>query len=188
MVDDDFGILGKSLDHARDETLGLDDLSLELRVAGGEEGEDEHAEKGADVGPEEGIARGVLQASAEETSDDLQRAEKVVSSSPKLALLLLTHLGLPLHASKEPPSKTSLSEAYHHVAELQRGDGDIVTARVESTVEVTAVLREETADNLGLVGERVGGHQANESSEGCEDGGRELRVVGLAKKQRGISL
>jgi hypothetical protein len=81
-----------------------------------------------------------------------------------------------------------LSESYYHVAELERRDGDIVSARVESTIEVTAVLREETADDLGLVGERVGRHQANEGGESGEDGSRELRVVGLAKKQGRISL
>lgn len=47
---------------------------------------------------------------------------------------------------------------------------------------MTAVLREETADDLGLVGEGVGGHQANEGSEGREDCSRELRVVGLGEK------
>lgn len=71
VVYDDLRILRETLDHTRDEALRLDDLGLELRIAGSEEGEDEHAEQGADVGPEERVTGGVLETSAEETSDDL---------------------------------------------------------------------------------------------------------------------
>lgn len=188
MVDDDRGILRQALDDARDESLRLDDLALELGIPGSEEGEDEHSEEGADVGPEERVAGGILQPGAEETSDDLCCAVAESDSAEMSRRPMVegqTHLGLPLHAPKQPPSESARSKSNYNVAELQRRDGDIVPAGVESTVEVATVLREQSTDNLWLIREGVGRYQTNERRESGEDCRRELRIVGLPSKREG---
>jgi hypothetical protein len=92
-----------------------------------------------------------------------------------------TYLGRPLHASEQPPRKSARAESDYDVAELERCDRDIVSTRVEGAVEVRAVLRKKAANDLGFIGEGVGRDETDEGGQGREDGGRELRVVGLLK-------
>lgn len=101
VVHHNLGILSEALDEARDESLGVDHIGLETRVAGREEREDKHREERADVGSRQRIARGVSEPGAVQTRDDLRPSAK---RSPSCGS---AYLGLPLHRAKHPSRESS---------------------------------------------------------------------------------
>lgn len=76
-----------------------------------------------------------------------------------------TNLGLPLHRREHPPRESSRAESDHDVEQAESGDGDIVSSGVKRSVEVRAVLGQESANDFGLARSSVGRNDSNQRRE-----------------------